>query len=77
MALRRILVTLVLRNGPKQWDDGTKTMRGQLIDQAALRGLLAKVRDIDAPLTSLLATSDSAGDGHVTKLTTWIREMAA
>ena len=33
-------------------DDGTTTMRGLVTDQAALHGLLAKVRDIGATLTA-------------------------
>jgi len=34
-------------------DDGTTTMRGALTDQAELHGLLAKVRDLGAPLLSV------------------------
>ncbi|MCW2762008.1 MAG: hypothetical protein JWR85_2209 [Marmoricola sp.] len=37
-------------------DDGTTTLRGLVTDQAALHGLLAKVRDIGAPLISVTAT---------------------
>jgi GTPase len=36
-------------------DDGTTTMRGAVIDQAALHGLLAKVRDLGAVLISVRA----------------------
>ena len=41
-------------------DDGTTTLRGSVSDQAALHGLLAKVRDIGATLVSVTST-DSAG----------------
>ena len=34
-------------------DDGTTTLRGQVTDQAALHGLLDKVRDTGLPLVSL------------------------
>ena len=35
--------------------DGTTTLRGVVTDQAQLHGLLAKVRDLGAPLLSLTA----------------------
>ncbi|WP_404380492.1 hypothetical protein LL946_10770 [Knoellia locipacati] len=35
-------------------DDGTTTLRGLVTDQAALHGLLAKVRDIGATLISVV-----------------------
>jgi hypothetical protein len=41
-------------------DDGTTTLRGPVTDQAALHGLLAKVRDIGAPLISVNATDPMA-----------------
>ncbi len=34
-------------------DDGTTTLRGLVTDQAALHGLLAKVRDLGATLISV------------------------
>jgi hypothetical protein len=37
-------------------DDGTTTLRGLVVDQAALHGLLARVRDVGAPLISVRAT---------------------
>jgi hypothetical protein len=45
-------------------DDGTTTLRGSVTDQAALHGLLAKVRDIGATLISVKSTGppDGAGD---------------
>ena len=35
--------------------DGTTTLRGAVSDQAQLHGLLAKVRDLGAPLISLVS----------------------
>jgi hypothetical protein len=43
-------------------DDGTTTLRGAIADQAALHGLLAKIRDLGAPL---LAVNPSAGPDPV------------
>ena len=34
-------------------DDGTTVLRGPVVDQAALHGLLQKLRDIGIPLVSL------------------------
>lgn len=34
-------------------EDGTTVLRGQVIDQAALHGLLQKLRDLGIPLLSL------------------------
>ena len=34
-------------------DDGTTVLRGDVADQAQLHGLLAKVRDLGAPLISI------------------------
>ena len=34
-------------------DDGTTVMQGPVVDQAALHGLLAKLRDIGLPLVSV------------------------
>jgi hypothetical protein len=39
-------------------DDGTTTLRGLLVDQAALHGLLAKVRDLGAGLVSVEVVAD-------------------
>jgi hypothetical protein len=39
-------------------DDGTTTLRGPLVDQAALHGLLAKVRDLGASLMSVEVLTD-------------------
>jgi hypothetical protein len=43
-------------------EDGTTTLRGAVTDQAQLHGLLAKVRDLGAPLLSV-NTSDADGPG--------------
>jgi hypothetical protein len=42
-----------------QEDDGTTTLTGEVIDQAALYGLLARLRDLGA---SLLAVEQLASD---------------
>ena len=34
-------------------DDGTTTLRGPVTDQAALHGLLARIRDLGLPLLSV------------------------
>ena len=38
-------------------DDGTTVLRGPVTDQAALHGLLNKVRDIGLPLLSVTRTN--------------------
>jgi hypothetical protein len=38
--------------------EGTTALRGPVVDQAALHGLLAKVRDIGAPLISVHAIEE-------------------
>ena len=44
-------------------DDGTTVICGSVVDQAALHGLLQKVRDIGIPLVSLIQSPpDTAGD---------------
>jgi len=40
-----------------QEDDGTTILRGTVIDQAELHGLLAKVRDLGATLISVTSTN--------------------
>jgi hypothetical protein len=44
-------------------DDGTTTLRGAVTDQAKLHGLLAKIRDLGAPLLSVNTAPDQVGDG--------------
>ena len=49
-------------------DDGTTVIRGPVVDQAALHGLLSKLRDVGIPLVSVVqvvpdaATEPSALD---------------
>jgi hypothetical protein len=43
-------------------DDGTTTLRGRVADQAALHGLLAKVRDLGLPLLSVTPTHTPPDD---------------
>jgi hypothetical protein len=42
----------------KHEDDGTTTLYGDVADQSALHGLLAKVRDLGVTLLSVQATSE-------------------
>ncbi len=45
-------------------DDGTTVLRGSVVDQAALHGLLQKLRDVGIPLISLMQVpSDRAPEG--------------
>ena len=37
-------------------DDGSTLLRGQVVDQAALHGLIQKVRDLGLPLLSVTHT---------------------
>ena len=39
-------------------DDGSTLIQGHVVDQAALHGLLAQVRDIGLPLISVTRTGD-------------------
>ena len=41
-------------------DDGTTSIRGPVVDQTALHGLLQKVRDLGIPLLSLTQISAAA-----------------
>lgn len=47
-------------------DDGTTALRGPVVDQAALHGHLARVRDLGATLVSVTALDESrtARTGH-------------
>jgi hypothetical protein len=40
--------------------DGTTVLEGEVADQAALHGLLSKLRDVGLPLLSLTETGESA-----------------
>jgi hypothetical protein len=41
-------------------DDGSTVIRGQIVDQAALHGLIQKVRDLGLPLLSVTNTHTGA-----------------
>jgi len=41
-------------------DDGTTTLRGAVTDQAELHGLLAKIRDLGAPLLAVKVIDEKA-----------------
>jgi hypothetical protein len=43
--------------------DGTTTLRGPVTDQAELHGLLARVRDLGAPLVSVNPVGAPVGPG--------------
>jgi hypothetical protein len=46
-------------------DDGITVIRGPVVDQAALHGLLQKLRDVGIPLVSLTEVPDpTATEGH-------------
>lgn len=48
-------------------EDGTTVLRGPVVDQAALHGLLQKLRDVGIPLLSLTQTpSTPPPDQHPT-----------
>ena len=45
--------------------DGTTVLRGSIVDQAALHGLLQKLRDVGIPLISLTQVpSDTSTEGN-------------
>ncbi len=45
--------------------DGTTVLRGPVVDQAALHGLLQKLRDVGIPLISLMQVpSDETPEGN-------------
>jgi hypothetical protein len=44
-------------------DDGTTVLRGSVLDQAALHGLLQKLRDVGIPLISLRRIEPSITEG--------------
>jgi hypothetical protein len=45
-------------------DEGTTLIRGVVADQAALHGLLQKVRDLGLPLISVTSTPQDEQTGH-------------
>jgi hypothetical protein len=44
--------------------DGTTTIRGPSVDQAALHGLLQKLRDVGVPLVSLAEVPSNTTEPH-------------
>jgi hypothetical protein len=44
--------------------DGTTTIRGPIVDQAALHGLLQKLRDVGIPLVSLTQLPTNPGESR-------------
>ena len=47
-----------------QEEDGTTVLRGSVVDQAALHGLLQRLRDIGIPLISIAPIEDSTTEGY-------------
>src|SRR5437879_3876469 len=45
-------------------DDGTTVIRGPVVDQSALHGLLQKLRDVSIPLVSLTELPPDASTGQ-------------
>ena len=48
-------------------EDGTTVLQGRVQDQAALHGLLAKIRDIGLPLLSVVRDGPGASTRHPTR----------
>lgn len=50
-------------------DDGTTLLTGEIVDQAALHGVLARIRDLGIPLISITRIdkpeTDVKGDVHI------------
>jgi hypothetical protein len=44
-------------------DDGDTVIRGQVVDQAALHGLIQRVRDLGLPLISVTNSSTNSSTG--------------
>jgi hypothetical protein len=47
--------------------DGTTSLRGPVVDQAALHGLLHKIRDLGVPLISVIQTEPDQPDVSTTE----------
>ena len=43
--------------------DGTTTLRGEVVDQAALHGLLQRIRDLGVPLVSVTHLDPQQSEG--------------
>ena len=51
-----------------EWqENGDTLLTGQVVDQAALHGLLKKVRDLGMPLVSVIRIEPIQADGSLTK----------
>ncbi|MDQ6671905.1 MAG: hypothetical protein M3069_14395 [Chloroflexota bacterium] len=48
-----------------QESDGTTVIRGSVIDQAALHGLLSKVRDLGLPLITVVQVDPKQANGRM------------
>ena len=58
-------------------DDGTTVIRGPVVDQAALHGVLQKLRDIGVPLISLTRSPDATHHPHPNRRElTWTTDHA-
>lgn len=56
---------MALTTSPDPTGDGVLTfLRGQVVDQAALHGLLARLRDIGLPLVSVTRVEPDPTDGQ-------------
>ncbi len=47
-------------------EDGNTLLTGPLVDQAALHGLLKKIRDLGMPLLSVCPVEPDGGEAHET-----------
>ena len=47
-------------------EDGSTLLTGPLVDQAALHGLLKKIRDLGMPLLSVCPVEPDGGEAHET-----------
>jgi hypothetical protein len=45
-------------------DDGTSLLTGPVVDQAALHGVLARIRDLGLPLLAVDCLADGEGGTH-------------
>ncbi len=49
-------------------DDGTTVLAGPVVDQAALHGVIARVRDLGLPLLSVKRIAEAHGDAGDTSV---------
>lgn len=57
---------MALTTSPDPTGAGVRTiLRGSVVDQAALHGLLARLRDIGLPLVSVTRVESDRTDGHL------------